>query len=67
VTDPFDDPDRLLLKAVHRGCGRTVATYWRAAGWSTLGSNCRCQPPPTLPSDAAVRRELACGRKRVKV
>lgn len=57
--DPFDDPDMLLLIAVHRNCGRTVATYWHRGGWYVARARCRCTPRPELPTGAALRRALA--------
>ena len=72
--DVFDQSGEFvppLLRAVHRGCGRTVATYSRGDGWTVSGGRCRCAPAPDLPEGAALARELAAARlgrtRKVKV
>ncbi|MGV0732039.1 hypothetical protein [Mycolicibacter sinensis] len=60
-----------LLRAVHRGCGRTVAVYEHDGGWIRAGARCRCTPAPGLPVGDVLARELARAElgntRRVKV
>lgn len=63
--DLFDDPGEFvppLLRAIHRGCGRTVGTYSHGNGWTRSGGRCHCTPSPGLPEGAALKRELAAAR-----